>query len=362
MDPLPSESARLAATERWFATHGLPYFVASGRARARGALRPTRVVPRLALVVAAAALAGGALAWLGSDNALAPATVLTAAGAAVATYAVVALGARPVVTWAVGRTFGSLRQLLPTVTRALPLLLVFVTFLFINAEVWQMAASLPTGFLWLTVLLFGAMAVAFLLVRLPEEVDRVDDHVDEALLVQACRGTPLEADAQRLVDDDGPPPTRHAELTRFERWNLLLVLLVVQGVQVLVVAATVFAFFVLFGVLTMRPEVAEAWTADSVTSVPGLPGLSAELLAVSVFLAAFSGLYFTVVAVTDDTFRGQFFSGVLGELERAIGVRAVYVELVERHEAERASALGPAPDLAPDTDGTRREVDPDERR
>ncbi|MDT9593331.1 hypothetical protein RDV89_09650 [Nocardioides zeae] len=335
-----ADDARLSATERWFATHGLPFFVPAARTQARAALRPRRVVPRLVLVGVATLLVGVGLAWAGSDAALAPAVLLTGGGLAVAAYVVVALGARPIVAWAVGRTLGSFRQLLPTVTRALPLLLVFVTFLFINAEVWQMAASLPTGLLWLTVLLFGAMAVVFLLVRLPEEVGRVDDNVDDTLLLTACRGTPLEGDAARLVADEGADPARHTELGRFERWNLLLVLLVVQGVQVLVVAATIFLFFLVFGVLTMRPEVAEAWTGGPVASVPGLPGLTAELLAVSVFLAAFSGLYFTVVAVTDDTFRGQFFSGVLGELERAIGVRAVYREMLERDADRGGSGAG----------------------
>ena len=77
-------------------------------------------------------------------------------------------------------------------SRALPLLLLFVTFLFINAEVWQVTSRQDGGELWLAVLLFSVLAVAFLLVRLPEEVDRTDDHVDDAFLLDACRGTPLE--------------------------------------------------------------------------------------------------------------------------------------------------------------------------
>ena len=48
----------------------------------------------------------------------------------------------------------SLRMLFPMVTRALPLLLLFMTFLFINAEVWQVSATLDGGVLWVTVLLF----------------------------------------------------------------------------------------------------------------------------------------------------------------------------------------------------------------
>ena len=91
-------------------------------------------------------------------------------------------------------------------SRALPLLLLFMTFLFINAEVWQVTSSLDGGVLWLTVLLFAVLAVAFLLVRLPEEVDRTDDDVDEAFLLGACGGTPLERRRRELVDDpDGDP-------------------------------------------------------------------------------------------------------------------------------------------------------------
>ena len=64
---------------------------------------------------------------------------------AAAVYALTALRARPILGWALRRTLGSLRQLLPMVTRALPLLLVFITFLFINAEVWQVVGAPSTA-------------------------------------------------------------------------------------------------------------------------------------------------------------------------------------------------------------------------
>ena len=49
-----------------------------------------------------------------------------------------------------------------------------------------------------------------------------------------------------------------------------------------------------------------------------------ELLQVSIFLAAFSGLYFTVYAVTDEVYRKQFFNSIVHELERAVSVRVAY--------------------------------------
>jgi hypothetical protein len=48
---------------------------------------------------------------------------------------------------------------------------------------------------------------------------------------------------------------------------------------------------------------------------------------VSVFLASFSGLYLMVSTVTDEAYRAQFFGSVMREMERAVGVRAVYLTL-----------------------------------
>ncbi len=326
-DAAPSPGP-LPAAELWFRRQGLPYFVPSERAAVRNALRPGRTLPLLILVVLVAVGAGVALAWLADEITAGPATLLAVVLVAASWYALTALHARPIIGWALGRTSASLRMLLPMMSRALPLLLVFVTFLFINAEVWQVAGTLRPSLLWLTVLMFAVMAVVFLLVRLPEEVDRADDEVDDAFLTRTCEGTPLEQSCRELLADPGCDPASYATVTGYERWNLILVLLVIQVVQVLLLALGVFAFFVVFGCLVMQEDVQLSWTGlESLDNLPGLPNLSVQLVQVSTFLAAFSGLYFTVYAVTDETYREQFFSGVMLELERAVGVRAVYLAL-----------------------------------
>jgi hypothetical protein len=318
------------ATERWFVRHGLPYFVPSERAAARDALRPRRTVP-IGIAVGVAAVAGAvALSWLVGDFSLGAATLTLVGVLAVALYAVTALRGRPILTWTVNRTLGSLHLILPMVTRALPLLLLFVTFLFINAEAWQLASHLDGGVLWLTVLLFSAMAVVFLLVRLPEELDDSDDAVDAEQLRRACRGTPLEGEVESLIGEDGVLTLADPEVHGYERANLVLVLLVAQVVQVLVLAVAVFAFFMVFGSIVMKHSVQEAWTGGSIHALPVADNLSVELVQVSVFLAAFSGLYFTVTVLTDDTYRAQFFTGVMAELDQAVGVRAAYLALLGR--------------------------------
>ena len=332
-------TARRTEVETWFLDHGLPYFVAEERDAARAGLRPRRLVPFATLLLAVAVVAGLTVRWLSTrddaEQAAGEAAGNGSSGLALwlsilvlglLWYGATSLHARPILGFALSRTLGSVRFLVPMASRALPLLLVFVTFLFVNAEAWQMTSNLPFGLLWFTVLLMLGLAVLFLLVRLPEEVDRVDDEVDDAFIVRACAGTPLEAASREVADDPGVDPQDFAQVAGFEKWNLILVLLVIQTVQVVLLSVTVFVFFMLFGSLVMEPQTQLAWTQlDTLQAAPYLSHVSLSLMKVSLFLASFSGFYFTVSAVTDDTYRRQFFSVVESQLERAVGMRAVYL-------------------------------------
>jgi hypothetical protein len=268
---------------------------------------------------------GGLLAWLSGDPAVAPAILLTLGIGGFVVYGLTALRARPILTYALSQTGSSLGRLLPMATRALPLLLVFMTFLFINAEVWMMSAYLDGASLWVTVLLFLLLGLLFFVTRLPEEIERADDDLDDERVVLVCRGTPMEAEATRLAKQTGLL-AQESHVVRYERANLTLVLAIRQLVQVLVLSLSVFVFFLLFGSLVMEASVQLAWTQlDHLTAAPYLSNVSTSLLKVSLFLASFSGFYFTVSAVTDDTYRRQFFSVVESQLERAVGMRAVYL-------------------------------------
>ncbi len=351
--PPPHDAVR--ETEQWFVRRGLPYFVPTERAAAREALRPRRTVP---LVVGVGLAAVGLAVLLGvlfEDLTMGTAALTFVGVAAGFAYAATALRARPIVVWAVQRTLGSLRQLVPMVTRALPLLIVFVTFLFINAEVWHVSSRLDGGVLWLVVLLFLAMGIGFFLVRLPEEIDRADDELDDARIVAVTRSTPVGADAERLAADHPGVLVAETQVSRFERVNLTVALVVIQLAQVLLVSLTLLVFFLVFGAIAMKNEVIEVWIGQPTHHLDGLENVSVELVQVSVFLAAFSALYISVYAVTDETYRGQFFTGVMREMERAIAVRAAYNALRrDRGEPDHDAPtvpLRPAPPDQPGPDG-----------
>lgn len=333
---MSTTEAHRAAAEQWFVSRGLPYFVDDVRASVRSSLSAPRLIA-LGLLAVVVGGATGAAAWLYSDDrSLGVLIGLIAGSVPLALYALAALHAGAVARWTIARTFSSLGLLIPLATRALPLLLLFITFLFINTEVWQVASSLDDGVLWVAVLLFAAVAVAFLLVRLPEELDQVDDEMAGDSLVRACAGTPLEAEAVRCAAEVPEAVTlAQAEVTGLAKSNLVLVLLISQALQVLLLSLAVYAFFVLFGAVAIQDDVIESWLGyPPEPFVDAVPVITHELVRVATFLAAFSGLYFTVYAVSDETYRKQFFASLMKQLRRAVGVRTVYRSLPARGQDE----------------------------
>ncbi|GAA1863156.1 hypothetical protein GCM10009836_49400 [Pseudonocardia ailaonensis] len=290
--------------------------------RTREVLRGTRaglvgVGTALLLNFVAGLLAGGlgkALSDLGE------AAVLLAVGLALALSGLGAL-----LGWAVRRAVLRFGTMLSVATRAIPLLLLLVAFLFINAEAWQMSAELPRSRLWGVVGFLAVVTLVFFAVRLPKELARLEvphsvDHVREA-----CENTPLAARAGALEPGDLGP--RHP-LRRAERTNLVALLVVAQGLQILLLSVAVFAVFLFFGSIAIEPAVIEAWVGHPPTPgvLFGFPvGLPNELLQVSILIGALSGLYFAVYTITDADYRAEFLDGLLGEIQRILLARECYL-------------------------------------
>jgi hypothetical protein len=322
------QEAAVRDAERWFLEHGLPYFVDDVRATMQARMSRSRLLSVMALAIILSAAAGLAVGLASDSTSFGFATGSWLLLAVVAAYALIALRMHDIAGWALKRAFASLGLLFPLATRALPMLLLFVTFLFINTEVWQVTSAMDAGVLWTAVLFFGVAATGFLLARLDEELDLFDDDVTAETLLDVTADTPL-APTARLLVDEGVDLRAEAQVTGLQKFNLVLALLVAQAVQVLLLAIAVFAFFVIFGVVAIDDSVISTWVTTKGTPHYDLGQhlVSSELARVSVFLAAFSGLYFTVYAVMDTNYRQQFFTQIMRELARVVGARICYREL-----------------------------------
>ncbi|MDX6371951.1 MAG: hypothetical protein QOD98_939 [Nocardioidaceae bacterium] len=333
--------AQRAAAEEWFLDHGLPWFVDDVRNEVTRRLHRGRVTAVLVTGVVLGLLTGLIVGSATSDASIGVASGASFFGAPLLAYALWALHAKLIVGWALRRAFRSLGLLLPLATRALPMLLLFVTFLFINADLWQVAAQLQGGILWSAILFFILAALGFLVPRLAQEMDQVDTLDGEALCA-ATEGTPLEESARRMCDRD-VDLSEGAEVKGLQKVNLVTVLVVAQAVQVVLLSIAVFVFFIVFGLVAIQADVIEGWLGHPPTYPPGPEVVSLELIRVSTFLAGFSGFYFTIIAITDELYRKEFFTVILAELQRAVAARAVYRRLAGTGITGGGTPAPPAP-------------------
>jgi amino acid transporter len=266
--------------------------------RSRG--RPALSVPdRVAPIELGAFVLVPALLPLVFGGQVVSALVTAAGNAALLTviYLVVGIGLLSILRWTGARLVSQLAASLTLLTRAVPVLLIFMIVLFVNTESWQVFSDVSDPALAGVIALFFAVGSVFVAARLPAEV-------------------------RELERDVGAEP----RLTGRQRFNVGFVLFVSQGLQVLVVSVLVGAFFVAFGALAITPDVVEVWIGHRPRAIAGHASLSVELLKVSGALAAFSGLYYAIAVLTDATYREEFLDDLQVSLRETFHDRARYLE------------------------------------
>jgi hypothetical protein len=252
-------------------------------------------------------------------------SVVLAASLLLGIYLWSSYGVGAILRWGARRSGGQLTGLGPLVAKALPLLLVFNTFLFINAEVWEMAGTLDGAAYVVVVLTFFSLGAVFAISRLPGFIRDENRFASWDDIGAHLGGTPAEA-----IELPATGPTRDPLRPR-QRFNIGLIVLFGQASQIMLVVVALTAFFVFFGFMAITADTVTGWTGlDSVRVLAdaGFGGrtlvLTEPLVRVSVFLGAFSGMYFTVVLTTDETYRSEFASDIGPEIRQILAVRTAY--------------------------------------
>jgi len=253
-------------------------------------------------------------------------------------FAVVSYGLVPILGWAGLLLVRNVRDVAGLFARALPLLLLFVTFLFITEEVWRVAGGLEDSLLGLLVGLFVVVTGAFLVSRLPGEIGELETFDSAQRVEGLVRGTPAEALAV-----NAPALRLDAPLSRRQWLNAGLVVLFSLTLQVAFVSVVLGAFFVAFGVIAMDEALVRDWIGQEPQVLLGIDDATGTVLTlahlkVAVFLTAFSAFYFTVSIVTNADYRAQFFEDVVRDLRQALAVRTVYVSDIEQGVATEVEA------------------------
>ncbi len=368
---------RLRATEKWFIRRGLPMFVedySAGRdvwTRALPALATLFVLALLGISIRADDVLGtvisvavvllfavgyvvwnrrrGAKPWALPDRVTPPWLAVFVLVPATLTFAfdrtfegfvqavlgpVLALALIYVVTryalvtltaWGLRWTFGQLSEVVALVTRVLPLMLLVLTFLYLNAGVWQAMGSSDASTVAGALAVLAAVGILFVLTRARRELAKVDQTTGRDGVLTASVGTPIEAMVDDLPDLDLVVP-----LASRQRVNMLLVMAVAQLVQVSLIGLVVWAFFVIFGFAAIRLPVQTLWLsglADPGVIGPVIDGhaVTSASMRVAAFLGGFAAFYATVYAASDRLYRKHFAERITLDLERALAVRRAYL-------------------------------------
>ena len=254
------------------------------------------------------------------------ASLLTGIGVLIAIYFGTSYAVLPMLRWAFQRAFHQILLLANLIVRALPLLLLFATFLFISTEVWQVAGTLDGLAYWLTLAIFFGLGTLFVISRVPPLIKDLASFPSWSDVHEMLEDTPA---AVLDVPTDGDPELDPLRVR--QKLNVALLMLFGQALQITLVTILLTGFFVLFGFLAISESVALSWT--QLEDVPVLAHvkldgrtlvISEPLLRVAGFLGAFSGMYFTVVLATDATYRDEFAEDVRPEVHRLLAARLAY--------------------------------------
>jgi hypothetical protein len=382
-----SEAGRddaIRATERWFVRRGLPHFVYRFRSSRDvwvavvpvvlllfvieiAVLAPNEEYPILGSV---AAVVGGVAAllalwavvnrlrgrrWLARPDRIGPVEVLVfvfgpaliplAFGgqwkSAVATaavnlvvlalaylerrYAVVSLA-----RWTLTHFGDRLRTVSGVIVRALPLLLIVVVLIFFTVETWQLAHDVRWPVLLIGLSIFVGLSIAFAVIRAPEQIGEVEADIDPASVRELIEGTPCEPLARQRRRAAVPP------LSRSERRNVRMVVVVSELTLVTVVSGAMFLFLVVVGLVVLPLSLQETWIGAppdvlfSFDLFDERVGMTVEVIKVAGFVAAFSALQFTVSLLSDRTYLDEFLGDLRESLRVSLAVRVVYLRSVLR--------------------------------
>lgn len=264
------------------------------------------------------------------------------------TYFIVSFGMIPMLRSGAGhiaREVGGLGRLM---LKSLPLLLLFATFLFLNAEMWQVAHDFTIEFYAISVGFVALIAFVFLALRIPTETASLAGFASWSEVCDIafnCGAPVLTHKRATLVDPPTPEPLRSVD-----RLNIGVLLFMRQAVQVFLVALVIGVFYVLFGLFTVRKETILQWTEQTEATFVDEAVvyetllfraevvLTWELLAVSGFIAAFSALQFAVSLITDANYRDEFFADAAQDVRNVLAVRALYLHDLEHPDVDGALA------------------------
>ena len=245
-------------------------------------------------------------------------------------YLAIFLGADTVFGWSLKHAIHQLASLPPMIAKVLPVLMVSVLFIFVNADLWKLANGLSFPRTWAVLGLMGLLAVFVVVTTSLERTARLlgryrgddiarfteNDYEHAAALEGGIWNT-----AQDWVEEKKILEHRPLKIAPWS--NLIIIPMIGQIIQA--------TFFMGFSSIAISDTTIESWMSikPEHLKIFGVDtNINAVVIKVSMIVAVFSGLSFVATTSSDEKYARSFLKPMIERIKHILIIRDIYLGLL----------------------------------
>lgn len=253
-------------------------------------------------------------------------------------YLAIFLGVDTVLGWSLKHAIHQLASLPPMIAKVLPVLMVSVLFIFVNADLWKLANGLSFPRTWAVLGLMGLLAVFVVVTTSLERTARLlgryrgDDiaHFTENDYEHAAA---LEGGIWNTAQDwvEEKKILEHRPLKVAPWSNLITIPMIGQIIQATFFMLLVFGFFMGFSSIAISDTTIESWMSIKPEHLKILgvdTNINAVVIKVSMIVAVFSGLSFVATTSSDEKYARSFLKPMIERIKHILIIRDIYLGLL----------------------------------
>ena len=253
-------------------------------------------------------------------------------------YLAIFLGVDTVLGWSLKHAIHQLASLPPMIAKVLPVLMVSVLFIFVNADLWKLANGLSFPRTWAVLGLMGLLAVFVVVTTSLERTARLlgryrgddiarfteNDYEHAAALEGGIWNTAQEWVEEKKILEHRP--------LKVAPWsNLIIIPMIGQIIQAIFFMLLVFGFFMGFSSIAISDTTIESWMTvkpEHLKILGVYTNINAVVIKVSMIVAVFSGLSFVATTSSDEKYARSFLKPMIERIKHILIIRDIYLGLL----------------------------------
>ena len=253
-------------------------------------------------------------------------------------YLAIFLGVDTILGWSLKHAIHQLASLPPMIAKVLPVLMVSVLFIFVNADLWKLANGLSFPRTWAVLGLMGLLAVFVVVTTSLERTARLlgrNRGDDVACFTENDyeRAAALEGGIWNTAQDwvEEKKILEHRPLKIAPWGNLIIIPMIGQIIQASFFMLLVFGSFMGFSSIAISDTTIESWMTVKPEHLKILgvdTNINAVVIKVSMIVAVFSGLSFVATTSSDEKYARSFLKPMIERIKHILVIRDIYLGLL----------------------------------